>query len=233
MRHPLSPSRRGVTLIEAMLFISVALGLIAGGLVFFQQASLAARTQEAVRQFSAIVAETRGLFQSQVFSQQVQASFVFGPGADIMPVLIAAQAVPPSSVSSATTLQNPWGGTTTVFGSRLIFSTANVVMIRSENVPREACTRLLAASVSDAEGAVNTWNSGVSRDNVIATRMVVVGVGSSATPNILGRTYSPAQAGTACRYGSAALGMSATSTVPSSTPELGGSVTIVVGYLLN
>ena len=42
-------ARRGVTLIEAVLFISIALGLIVGGLVFFQQASLAARTNDAVR----------------------------------------------------------------------------------------------------------------------------------------------------------------------------------------
>ncbi len=41
--------RRGVTLIEAVLYISIALALIVGGLVFFQQASLAQRTNSAVR----------------------------------------------------------------------------------------------------------------------------------------------------------------------------------------
>ena len=50
-----SPARkRGVTLIEAVLFISIALGLIVGGIVFFQQASLAQRTNDAVRTVSGV-----------------------------------------------------------------------------------------------------------------------------------------------------------------------------------
>jgi uncharacterized protein HemX len=57
--------KRGVTLIEAVLFISIALGLIVGGIVFFQQASLAQRVQGAVRTISSIASETRALFQAQ------------------------------------------------------------------------------------------------------------------------------------------------------------------------
>jgi len=66
MYHPSGrpPRRRGVTLIEAVLFISVALGLIVGGLVFYQQASLSARVNQQVRVLSGIVAETRALFQN-------------------------------------------------------------------------------------------------------------------------------------------------------------------------
>ena len=54
---------RAVTLIEAVLYISIALALIVGGLVFFQQASTAARTSAMVRHVSAIVAETRVLMK--------------------------------------------------------------------------------------------------------------------------------------------------------------------------
>ncbi len=39
-------ARRGVTLVEAVLFISISLGLIMGGIVFFQQAMAARKTQE-------------------------------------------------------------------------------------------------------------------------------------------------------------------------------------------
>ena len=53
--------RRGVTLIEAVLFISVALGLIVVGLVFFQQASLLARVNTQIRVLAAIATETRSL----------------------------------------------------------------------------------------------------------------------------------------------------------------------------
>lgn len=51
--------RRGVTLIEAVLYVAVALALIVGGLVFFQQASLASRVNAAVRSLSALTAEIR------------------------------------------------------------------------------------------------------------------------------------------------------------------------------
>jgi cell division protein FtsL len=50
---------RAVTLIEAVLYISIALALIVGGLVFFQQASTAAKTSALVRQLSATLAEGR------------------------------------------------------------------------------------------------------------------------------------------------------------------------------
>jgi Tfp pilus assembly protein PilV len=57
-----SGTRRAVTLIEAVLFIAVALGLIVGGLVFYQQAQTARQTQEAVRLTQAIVSESRALY---------------------------------------------------------------------------------------------------------------------------------------------------------------------------
>ncbi|MCE2748781.1 MAG: hypothetical protein LW715_08410 [Rhodobacter sp.] len=98
--------KRGVTLIEAVLYISIALALIVGGLVFFQQASLAQRTNSAVRNISAIASETRGLYQQQnSFSGLTTGA------------LINAGAVPTSLVTvSGTTssLTNEWGGTITV-----------------------------------------------------------------------------------------------------------------------
>ena len=54
---------RAVTLIEAVLYISIALALIVGGLVFFQQASTAAKTSTMVRQLSAAMAEARILLK--------------------------------------------------------------------------------------------------------------------------------------------------------------------------
>ncbi|MCA3441438.1 MAG: hypothetical protein INF50_14100, partial [Rhodobacter sp.] len=54
-----------MTLIEAVLYIAVALALIVGGLVFFQQASLASRVNEQVRVLSALVAEARSHYSSQ------------------------------------------------------------------------------------------------------------------------------------------------------------------------
>ena len=98
-----STRKRGVTLIEAVLYISIALALIVGGLVFFQQASLAQRTNSAVRNITAIASETRGLYQQQNdFEGFTQAA------------LINAGAVPTSLISgtgATATLVNEWGGT--------------------------------------------------------------------------------------------------------------------------
>ena len=223
--------RRGVTLIEAVLFISVALGLIVGGLVFYQQASLAARTQEAVRQFSAIIAETRALFKGRAFETQVaNNSNALAPSSEITATLIAAQAVPPNTVSSPTTLRNPWGGTTRVFGGRV--DPWSTVIIIADGIPLEACSRLIAASVTDPEGAVNTGTEGVTRSNQIGDGLILTGTGSSAGWSFWFRTYSPAQAGIVCRYGASALAFRDAPSVSAGTPELSGGRTVIMGFTL-
>jgi hypothetical protein len=136
-----STRKRGVTLIEAVLYISIALALIVGGLVFFQQASLAQRVNSAVRNISALASETRGLYQSE----NVFTGFTGN-------TLIDAGAAPSSLIvgSGATaTLQNEWGG-------RIVGAPATVLglddsfSIIYDNVPRAACTRLASY---DPEGA--------------------------------------------------------------------------------
>jgi hypothetical protein len=129
--------KRGVTLIEAVLYISIALALIVGGLVFFQQASLAQRTNSAVRNISAIASETRGLYQQQNnFDGFTQAA------------LINAGAIP-SSLISGSNLVNEWGGTITAAstgsGDTPPHSGFQVVY---PNLPTAACVRLTATDVS-------------------------------------------------------------------------------------
>jgi hypothetical protein len=58
-RPPRHLLRRGVTLIEAVLFIAVALTLIVGGLVFYDQARVSMRTAESARVVSAAIAAAR------------------------------------------------------------------------------------------------------------------------------------------------------------------------------
>lgn len=57
--------KRGVTLIEAVLFISISLGLIVGGIVFFQQANTSSRTNDVVRNISGLASQIRSLYRSQ------------------------------------------------------------------------------------------------------------------------------------------------------------------------
>jgi type II secretory pathway pseudopilin PulG len=134
--------RRGVTLIEAVLYISIALALIVGGLVFFQQASLAQRTNSAVRNISAIASEVRGLYQGSISFANLEEV-----------ALIRAGAVP-SSMVDGTTLVNEWGGTVSVRSSIEQTNGAQTWRANSgfsityENVPEAACVRLTNADIT-------------------------------------------------------------------------------------
>jgi type II secretory pathway pseudopilin PulG len=137
-----TPRKRGVTLIEAVLYISIALALIVGGLVFFQQASLAQRTNSAVRNISAVASEVRSLYQqSNSFAGVDEAT------------LINAGAVPSGIIDNTTdpaTLRNEWGGEIEVkpSGFSAPFPTASGFDIVYRGVPEAACTRLTSTDVN-------------------------------------------------------------------------------------
>ena len=144
-----STRKRGVTLIEAVLYISIALALIVGGLVFFQQASRAQRINSAVRSISAIASETRGLYQQQ-------GSFAGFNHA----TLISAGSVPTSLISNPATgeLKNEWGGVITAgptaalaavppaggVGGVQAFAANSGFFVVYPNVPITACSRLVS-----------------------------------------------------------------------------------------
>lgn len=180
--RPGAERKRGVTLIEAVLYISIALALIVGGLVFFQQASLAQRTNSAVRNISAIASETRGLYQAandfDGFSQTT---------------LISAGAVPSSLVSGAN-LVNEWGGTITAGPTAAVtgtpaFAANSGFFVVYPGVPTSACVRLTS---SDGTGSGRV-GSGI--------RSITFGSGSavypsSGTPAVL--NLEPADVATLC-----------------------------------
>ena len=133
--------KRGVTLIEAVLYISIALALIVGGLVFFQQASLAQRTNSAVRNISAIASETRGLYQGQnSFDGFTQAA------------LINAGAVPSSLIggtAASPTLVNEWGGTVTAASTGATDTPPDSgFTVTYPSLPTAACVRLTSTDLS-------------------------------------------------------------------------------------
>ena len=124
---------RGATLIEAVLFTVIALGLVIGGIVFFEQASMSARTNEAVRMMASLQSQVRALFQSQPN---------FGT-ADIGDLLISANAVPSAMQNDADndgnndSLVNAFGGDVTVTGATDQFE------IELTDMPVNVCTRMI------------------------------------------------------------------------------------------
>ena len=157
-----STRKRGVTLIEAVLYISIALALIVGGLVFFQQASLAQRTNSAVRNISAIASETRGLFSQQNSFNGLDTSSLINAGAV------------PTSLINGTDLKNEWGGNIVVASTGGTGVNAdNGFTVIYPNLPTGACVRL-----------TNTDSSGSGRvgSGIRSVQFKPAGSGSWSSP---------------------------------------------------
>jgi hypothetical protein len=176
--------KRGVTLIEAVLFISIALGLIVGGLVFFQQASLAQRTADAVRTISSISSETRALYQTSQNFAGVTSTVLINAGA--VPSNIVA-----SGVGGVEYLQNEWGGAAGLRPSPPNFTSwtggtapnANeAFVVRYTGLPQAACVRL-ATLESGGTGPVGSGilGVGISSANIDGTAVSTGGLITDAS----------------------------------------------------
>jgi hypothetical protein len=124
--------RRAVTLIEAVLFIAVALAVIVGGLAFYQQASIALTTQKTIRLTSAISAEFAAV------------GTVFG---DISELLVKRGSIPATSIMDppwmGCHLKSPWGECSKVFGFDNPDAVEPFLYVHFLSMPRPVCQRLL------------------------------------------------------------------------------------------
>jgi hypothetical protein len=212
-----SPGRRNraVTLIEAVLYISIALALIVGGLVFFQQASTAAKTSTMVRQLSATLAEARVLVKGLPLG---------GPPLSITDLLISAGAVPPDMADGPADLVNPFGGFTEVVFWDLGGGNTALYIIAT-NVPKAACAKLLTATSGSGSAS---GSGGASGTTVVASgylRGMVrnTGGGGGGWKNYM---MNPTQAGWMCKYGSSSY--TSQTTEPTSTPFSGNVIVDMV-----
>jgi hypothetical protein len=130
-------ARRGVTLIEAILFISIALGLIVGGIVFYNQANTASTTNEAARNINALASSVRSLYPSD-FSSITVASMITANGV-------------PASLINGSAIRNEFGGAYTIAVDP---GNANQFFILTSSVPDAVCARL--GVFSGGQGIVGT-----------------------------------------------------------------------------
>jgi len=127
-------SQRGATLIEAALFTVIAMGTIVGGIVFFQQASTSAKTNELIRSIATIQTQVRSLFQARGD---------FGKK-ELNTLLITSNAVPSNLMEDADsdgtldTLTHGFGGTINVTGATREFTVALTL------VPVNVCSRIIS-----------------------------------------------------------------------------------------
>lgn len=146
---------RGVTLIEAVLFISVALGLIVGGIVFYQQSSLSTRVAKQTRVIASIVTEGAALLR---YNTSASGTTISGQGLDswfivgkVVPAEIVATTPGPVNGSF---LRNSWDGELDVILiTNLVINPGQppetFLIVQSFGIPVEACARL---APTDAAG---------------------------------------------------------------------------------
>ncbi len=138
-------AERGATLIEAALFTVIALGTIVGGIVFFQQASTSAKTNELIRSMAAVQTQVRSLFQARGD---------FGTSG-LNTLLITSNAIPSNLLEDSDNdgdvdaLVHGFGGTITVTGATRQFTVALT------KVPVDVCTRIVAFDGS-GNGTIGT-----------------------------------------------------------------------------
>lgn len=221
MVHPVdrSPGRRfrAVTLIEAVLYVSIALALIVGGLVFFLQASTAARTSTLVRQLSAVVAETKILYKSQPLAVTADPTF----GTSITSGLIAAGAVPADMVAGPATLTNPFGGTTDV--QLMDFIGNALITLRLTGIPQSVCARILTSSSGST--MLTTGNTPISDGYMF-------GGANQGHFGFVNYIMNASEAGVQCKYGVAAHQAVGETGTPAG-PGYSGNVDVFMGFLMD
>lgn len=135
--------KRGISLIEAVLYLVIALAVIVGGIVFFQQAQLSNQVTDTARAGVGISSQVRGLYQSQ-------RSF----GEDELTSAVLASGSVPSNFQSDTGIVHPFGGDVTVNGNDGGFA------MTFTDMSEAACLRL--ATVGEGgEGPLGTGIEGM------------------------------------------------------------------------
>lgn len=164
IRYRATRRARAVTLVEGVLFISVALGLIIGGLSVYQQASLSERAAGQMRALGSIVAETRLLVgEIDNMPDLFATDDPMLQAAVLDDVLVAAGSVaatsldpqaPSNRVGWASPIRHHWQGAMNILAVRRDARSPHMV-VYLENIPSEVCIRLSSLTSSGKSGFVD------------------------------------------------------------------------------
>jgi len=120
--------KRAISLIEGVLYLVVALAVIVGGIVFFQQSQLSNNVAATARAAVGISSQARALYQNQTG---------FGENEDLTLAIVRAGAVPSTFIdSSGDAIRHPFGGGVNITGNGKGF------VISYTNISQAACLRL-------------------------------------------------------------------------------------------
>jgi hypothetical protein len=140
-----APPRAGATLLEMILYLALAGGLVTGGLVLYRQVSLAHLGAESTLLAVALSAETEALLR------RAPPELAEGAAAELTRVLATSGAVPAGRAESPCRIAAPWGGCVEVW----VYHRPGMVPPRGywltlRSLPVALCSRL---AVADGRGS--------------------------------------------------------------------------------
>jgi hypothetical protein len=175
--------RRGVTLIEAVLYIAIALALIVGGLLFYQQASLQSRVNSVARTLSAALAEARTMTK--------ELGSVSTPRLEEL--LYARGAIPAENWDATKPLGFrlvfPFANMNATFASNILANGRLSIQVTFRNLDAKLCARLIRSSPQGEMIFATNFDGGISnvRDDNPPQTIINIPKG-----------FTPAQAAAAC-----------------------------------
>ena len=166
--------RKGLTLIETAMVLAIAAVFIAGVMLFFQNASISAKTNEATSQLAAIQQAVRTVYAGQASYDSANGTIVQG--------LIATRSVPSKMVNTTTqSLRNAFNGDVDI---QPVANGANFDVVFN-GLPSDACAKML------------TMDFGRGLLSVSGSATVQSAGGSSGSSGSTG-PLTPTDAGAAC-----------------------------------
>lgn len=157
---------RGLTLIEALLFLGIAAVVIVGAVAFYNNASNTTKLNAAKTQLQAIGGGIQSLYASQSSYTTVTTSLVVNAG------------LAPQNTVSGNALVNPWGGTIVVTGAARTFD------VEYTAIPSDACVNFLSAGLTSEGGIIRVQVNGSSNFTTDPNPAQAVSACSGATNSL-------------------------------------------------
>ena len=135
--HRANRKRRGLTLIEAAMVLTILALVVAGVMLFYQNASTSQKISSASGQISAVQQAVRSAYAGRPSYANLRNEDIQGQ-------------LPTSMVSSASDLRNAFNGPIEVNASNAGGSNGSAFTISFGGLPSEACLRLAAVDMGRA-----------------------------------------------------------------------------------
>jgi len=137
-----SARKRAISLIEGVLYLVIALAVIIGGIVFFNQANLSRQVKETSSMMTTVSAY---LIDKLKESSETAANPLFESASTPTAFAIKSGAVPSSMIDpDLQVIRDPWGGVVTFYEAAAEIGTSRVPVLaaRLNDIPAGACMRL-------------------------------------------------------------------------------------------